>query len=177
MTVSCLCYQGLSEWHFGKLPLCQAAIAESISLARELKDQHALAQALWFAGFVGQFEQNPAEVERAASELIEISTRQSFAAWLSRGESFFTAGLLALPVPRLKVSPGSRKDYKTIELTTSVLDMPYSLALKAESLHFAGHPSAALETISEAETFVERYQQRWWSAETAPSFRSIPRRY
>jgi hypothetical protein len=43
--------------------------------------------------------------------------------------------------------------------------MPYLLALKAESLHFAGHPSAALEAISEAETFVERYQQRWWSAE------------
>jgi tetratricopeptide (TPR) repeat protein len=162
--VSCLCYQGLSEWHFGKLPLCQAAIAEAISLARELEDQHALAQALWFAGFVGQFEQNPAKVERAASELIEISTRQSFAAWLSRGAVLHGWALSAsgTPVEGLSWVEEGLQDYRA---TTSVLDMPYLLALKAESLHFAGHPSAALETISEAEIFVERYQQRWWSAE------------
>ncbi len=162
--VSCLCYQGLSEWHFGRLPLCQAAIAEAISLARELKDQHALAQALWFAGFVGQFEQNPAEVERTASELIEISTHQSFAAWLSRGVVLRGWALSASgsPVEGLSWVEEGLQDYRA---TTSVLDMPYLLALKAESLHFAGHPSAALEAICEAETFAERYQQRWWSAE------------
>jgi serine/threonine protein kinase/predicted ATPase len=162
--VSCLCYQGLSEWHFGKLALCRAAMAEAISLARELNDQHALAQALWFAGFVGQFEQSPAEVESAASELIEISTRQSFAAWLSRGAVLHGWALSAsgTPVEGLSWVEEGLQDYRA---TTSVLDMPYLLALKAESLHFAGHPSAALEAISEAETFVERYQQRWWSAE------------
>jgi predicted ATPase len=162
--VSCLCYQGLSEWHFGKLSLCQAAISEAISLARQLNDQHALAQALWFAGFVGQFEQNPDEVERAASELIEISTRQSFAAWLSRGAVLHGWALSASGslVEGLSWVEEGLEDYR---VTTSVLDMPYLLALKAESLQFAGHLSAALAAISEAETFVEKYQQRWWSAE------------
>ena len=38
---------------------------------------YAMGQALWFAGFFGHFEHNRAEVERLASDLIELSTRQT----------------------------------------------------------------------------------------------------
>ena len=37
---------------------------------------------------LGHFERNPAEVERLASDLIELSTRQNFAFWLAGGEVF-----------------------------------------------------------------------------------------
>ena len=47
---------------------------------------HALAVALWNAAFLAHYERNPAEVERLASELIELSTRQNFAYWLAGGE-------------------------------------------------------------------------------------------
>ena len=57
-------------------------MAEAISLAKELNDMHALAVALWLAACLAHFERNPAEVERLASELIELSTRQNFAFWL-----------------------------------------------------------------------------------------------
>ena len=40
---------------------------------------HALAVALWNAGILAHYERNPAEVERLASDLIELSTRQNFA--------------------------------------------------------------------------------------------------
>jgi hypothetical protein len=36
--------------------------------------------------FFTPYERNPAEVERCASDLIELSTRQSFAFWLAGGE-------------------------------------------------------------------------------------------
>ena len=62
--------------------------AEAISLAKELNDMYALGQALWFAGFLGHFERNPAEVERVASDLIELSTRHQFASWLAPGKVF-----------------------------------------------------------------------------------------
>jgi hypothetical protein len=39
------------------------------------------------------------------------------------------------------------------------------LALKAEALHLAGRASEALEATSDAEALVERYEQRWCSAE------------
>jgi hypothetical protein len=76
--VICLGYAALSAWHFGEITFCRATMAESISLAKELNDMHALAVALLFAGYFGHFERNPAEVERCASELIELSTRQNF---------------------------------------------------------------------------------------------------
>ena len=61
-------------------------MAEAISLAKELNDMHALAMTLCHAGFLAHFEGNPAEVERLASDLIELSTRQNFAFWLAGGE-------------------------------------------------------------------------------------------
>ena len=43
--------------------------------------------------------------------------------------------------------------------------VPYSLALKAEALHLADRTSEALEAIREAEALVEKFEERWWSAE------------
>jgi predicted ATPase len=49
--------------------------------------------------------------------------------------------------------------------TGSVLVVPYFLALKAESLHFADRVSEALKAIIEAETSAEEREERYWSAE------------
>ena len=83
--VCCLCYEALSEWHFGEIASCQATMAEAISLAKELNDMHGLAIALCFAALLGYCKRNPAEVERLASDLIELSTRHNFAHWLAAG--------------------------------------------------------------------------------------------
>ena len=45
--VVCLCYEALSEWHFGEIASCHATMAEAISLAKELNDMHGLAVALY----------------------------------------------------------------------------------------------------------------------------------
>ena len=58
---------------------CHAAIAEAISLAKELNDLHGLGVALHYAAVIGYHEGNPAQVERLTSELIDLSTRESFA--------------------------------------------------------------------------------------------------
>ena len=49
--------------------------------------------------------------------------------------------------------------------TGSMLCVPYLLAQKAEALHLADRTSEALETISEAEALVERFEERRWCAE------------
>ena len=48
--VICLTYAAISAWHFGEITFCRATLAESISLAKELNDMHALAAALYLAG-------------------------------------------------------------------------------------------------------------------------------
>ena len=103
----CRCYEGLCEWHIGEIASCHAAIAEAISLARELNDMHALAVALYWSGWLAHVEGFPSEVERWASDLIELSTRQNFAIWLAGGE-VFAAGREALPGIRSRVSRGLR---------------------------------------------------------------------
>jgi hypothetical protein len=78
--VICLCYAALCEWHLGETASCQSAMAGAISLANELRDAYALAEALFFAATLGHFERNnAAEVERLASDLIEVCTRHHFA--------------------------------------------------------------------------------------------------
>jgi hypothetical protein len=51
------------------------------------------------------------------------------------------------------------------KLTGAIIGLPFDLALKAEALHLADRTSEALEAIKEAEAFVERSEERWWSAE------------
>jgi serine/threonine protein kinase/predicted ATPase len=162
--VTCLCYEALLQWHFGEIPSCQATMAEAISLARELNDTQAVAIALYFGTFLAQFERIPAQVERCASDLIELSTRQNFPLWLSGGEVF--RGWAR------SVSGDTAEGISWIEegiehwrAAGSMWTVPYYLALKAEALYLADRTSEALEAISEAEAVVERSEDRHWCAE------------
>jgi predicted ATPase len=49
--------------------------------------------------------------------------------------------------------------------TGATIAVPYYLTLKAEALYLAQRPSKALETMSQAETLVERREERCWCAE------------
>ena len=94
--VVCLSFEALCEWHFGETAACQVAMAQAVSLAKELNDAYAAAVALFHAAFASHFDGDVAEVERLASDLIELSTRQHFAQWRAGG-GFSAAGLEAPP--------------------------------------------------------------------------------
>jgi hypothetical protein len=161
--IICLIVEALSDWHLREIASCEATMAQAISLAKELNDMYGLAQALFFAGFIAQFAGHPGEVERLASDLTQLSTRQNFAFWLAGGEvlrgwarsaSGDTAGGIAWIEHGIADWVGSG----------ATLLMPYYLALKAEVLHLADRNSEALASISEAEALAVS-GERWWSAE------------
>ena len=83
--VTCLCFKAACDRHVGDLISCHLTIEEAISSAKELKDALALAHALYRAALLGYFERDPAEVERRASDLIELSARHNFSYWLTQG--------------------------------------------------------------------------------------------
>ena len=162
--VACLVWIALSEWHSGEIASCQTTMAEAIGLARKLNDMASLGLALYWSGLLAHFDGNPAEVERLASDLIELSTYQTFASWLPggvvlRGWARSASGKLAEGI--LCIEDGIR-DYQA---TGAVLRLPYFLALKAEALHLANRSSEALEAIKVAEALAERSEGRWWCAE------------
>ena len=162
--VICLGYAAMSAWHFGEITFCRATMAESISLAKELNDMHALAVALYLAGYLGHFERNPAEVERCASDLIELSTRQNFPLWRAGGEVFrgWARSASGSTAEGLSWIEDGIEHWRA---AGSMWTVPYYLALKAEALLLAGRTSEALEAIREAEALVEKSEERWWCAE------------
>ena len=110
---------------------------------------------------LGNCERNPAEVERLASELIELSTRHNFALWLAvgalwRGWARSAAGDAAEGISWIEQG---LIDFRPIN------ERPAFLARKAEALHLADRTSEALEAINEAEAFAQRFESHYWSAE------------
>ena len=76
-------------------------MAEAIALAKELNDMHGIAESLFFGACLGHYERNAAEVERLASDLIELSTRQNFAQAINKLQKSSWDNTLRLPSVRL----------------------------------------------------------------------------
>ena len=125
---------------------------------------HALGVALWNAGILAHYERNPAEVEGFASDLIELSTRQSFAFLLAAGEVVrgWARSASGDNAEGLAWIEDGIDDYRA---TGAMLHVPYYLAIKAEVLYLAHRTSEALEAISEAEALVNKSEDRHWCAE------------
>jgi serine/threonine protein kinase len=159
----CLSFEALCAWHFGEIAACKVAMAQAVSFAKNLNDAYASAVALFHAAFAAQFDGDVAEVERLASDLVELSTRQHFAQWRAGGRVF---GGWA------RSASGGPEGLAWIEEAIgewsglgSMLVVPYWLGLKAEALHFADRLPEALESIREAEALAKASGERWWLAE------------
>jgi hypothetical protein len=157
--VVCLCYEALCQWHMGEIASCHPTMEEAISLAKELNEGNSLAVALHFADFLGRYERNPAEVERLASDLIELSTAQNFAFWLACGmiSQGWARSALGDAVQGIAWIDDGIRDYRA---TGSIMGVPHWLVLKAEALHFANRPTEALAAIAEAELVAQRTEER-----------------
>jgi serine/threonine protein kinase len=164
VSCSCIGFEALCEWHLGEVISSQAAMAEAIALAKASKDTYALAEALTLAAILGYLRRDPAEVERLASESIELSARHHFAALLDVGEGFrgwarSLSGNTAEGLNRIDCGIAN------LRAMGWILCLPQYLAIKAEALHLADRTSEALAAIQEAEAAVESSEERWCSAE------------
>jgi serine/threonine protein kinase/predicted ATPase len=162
--VVCLCYEALSGWHFGEIASCQGSIAAAISLANELNDPNALALALHFSAYTAHYNRNAAEVERSASDLIELSMRHHFALWLATGAIFrgWARSVSGSTTEGISWVEEGIQDFRATGVTLAI---PYWLALKAEALHLAERGAEALEAIKQAVTLAERSEEREWFPE------------
>jgi predicted ATPase len=125
---------------------------------------HGLAEALAFAGILGSSKRDAAEVDRVASDMIELSTRHHFAQWLTAGQ-IYRAWARSVAGDTAEGISWIENGIENWRATGTTLALAFLLALKAEALHLADRTSEALLAISEAETFAERSQERWWCAE------------
>jgi Protein kinase domain/NACHT domain len=162
--VSCLCHGAMSEWFLGEVASCQANMDEAISIAKELNDMNGLAIALFWAAALATAQRNSAEVDRLASDLIELSTRHNFVYWLAIGAIYrgWARSASGDPVEGIQWIEQGIRDCRA---TGAMLHLPQFLALKAEAFYLANRTSEALEAINEAEVVAERFEQRWYLSE------------
>jgi serine/threonine protein kinase len=162
--VACLYNEALAEWHLGETASCHANMAEAISLAKQSNDTHGLVAALSFAAFLAYCDYVPAEVERLASEVIETSAHHNFALWVARAKVL--RGWARSASGNIEEGVSWIKDgIEEVKALGTSLMVPYMLALKAEALHLTDRTLEALEMIKEAESLIERSEERWLSAE------------
>jgi predicted ATPase len=162
--VVCLCYKALFEWHFGEIASSQATMAEAISLTKDLNDMHSLAEALAFAGILGSLKHDALEVDRVASDLIELSARYHFAQWLTAGEAFrgWARSYSGNAAEGLSLIEDAMTNWRA---ACPMFAVPFYLMLKAQALHLADRTSEALAAIEDAEAVIERSGERAWCAE------------
>ena len=162
--VNCLTFEAMCDWHFGEIASCHALMDEAISTAKELEDRNALVLALNYAAALAVLERDPLEVDRLASGMIELSTRNNFVYWLAlgviyRGWARSVSGNIAEGIP------GIEQGIKDLRATGQVVGLPFYLARKAEALCLADRNCEALETINEAIAIAERFEHGYCSAE------------
>ena len=162
--VGCLCHAALSEWHLGEIASYKANMEEAISLAKELNDMNALGLALEWAAMLGNCERNPAEVERLASELIELSTRHNFSYRLAQG-TVYRGWARSVSGDAAEGISWIEQGIRDLRATGAMLTLPIHLAQKAEALYLADRTSEALEAINEAIPMAERFELGYFRAE------------
>jgi predicted ATPase len=128
------------------------------------KDTHAIAEALFFAAILAQYQCNPVEVERLASELMQLSARHNFAFWLAGGDILRGWARSAFGDTAQGVS-WIERGIRAYRATGSTLGVPFGLVLKAEALHRADRIPEALNAIEEADALVESFGERSSCAE------------
>ncbi len=157
--VGCLCFGAISGWNLGDIAASRAMMTEAISLAKQLNDKNALALALTWAAALATSEHNLAEVDRLASELIELSTGHNFSYWLSIGTIYRGWARSASGDPGEGI-PWIEQGLRYLRATGSGLALAGNLGLKAGALYLADRPSEALEAINEQRALAERFEQR-----------------
>jgi serine/threonine protein kinase/predicted ATPase len=162
--VSCLFHKALSEWHLGEIDSCHQTMEEAISLAKELKDMGALANAIFNSGVLAHFERDVSQADRSTSDVIELSTRHNLPFWLTIGSILcgWVRSVSGETVEGISWIEQGIKDYRA---PGSTLGLPFFLSLKAEALFTANRTSEALKAVEEAEAVAQKCGVRCWSAE------------
>jgi predicted ATPase len=162
--IACLCTEAETKWHFGEIASSRETLSKAKSLAKKLNDVHGLVQALSIGAFIAYCEREPSEVQKIASEMLELSTRHNFA--------FFRSGAAILRGWAQSASGDTARGVLSVErgidawrANGAIIDLSFWLALKAESLHLAGLNLQALEALKEAEELTKRSEERYWCAE------------
>jgi predicted ATPase len=162
--VSAFVMLSLALWHHGYPDQSARAADRALALSRQLGHAHTLAHALHFAGRATVFARDVATAYAYTNECVALATEHGFAHWAALGRVLQGWA----DAQRGKATTGIvfiRDGLAAYEATGARSGTPFSLALLAEALAFAGKVEDALAALDDAMTRAAVSGERGWDAE------------
>jgi predicted ATPase len=162
--VACCIYAAATLWALGYPEQALARVHEALALAHELAHPFSLAFARCFAAFVAQFRRDVSAVHAHAEATVALATEQGFPQWAVQG-TILRRWALALPGQGEEEIAQVRQGIAAYRATGAAVFVPYFYTWLADVAAQVGRAEDALQTLAEAHTLVEQYEERWWEAE------------
>jgi DNA-binding winged helix-turn-helix (wHTH) protein/predicted ATPase len=162
--ISCLARMSHSLWFLGYPDQALAKSQEALSLSQELALLHSSAFALNFAAGLHLFCREGQIAQQCAEEARRLSTEYEFPIWATMGQILGGSAL----VHQGMVEKGIHQIQDGMAAWRAIgaqISVPYFLSLLAEAYGKSGYPEKGLRVLTEALTFTNNTEERWWEAE------------
>lgn len=162
--VACLSYSAFCLWLLGFPDQAHARAQKALALAHELKHPFSVAFAQCCFAFVSQFRRDVPNVREQAEAAVALATEHRFTAWAAlatcfRGWAFAMEG---------------KSDKGLVDLQQGIAGMkamgagiwlPFRCTMLAEVFDLLGNTKESLQSLAEAQTLIDRTDERWWESE------------
>jgi class 3 adenylate cyclase/tetratricopeptide (TPR) repeat protein len=161
--VCCFCFQALALWTLGYPDQALRSVCDAISLAEKVSHPLSLALALTFASIVHQMRREREAVEERADACIRLSIDQGFTFFLALGKIMRGWALAQRgEADGVRVMHEGLSAYRA---TGADSFRPYHLALIVEGHKTLAHADKALDTVSDAFSWMEHADERLYEPE------------
>jgi predicted ATPase len=163
--VGCRVYTAVTLWILGYPEQALAPLHEAVVLAQALAHPYSLAFAWISAAFLHQFRRDVPAAHEQAAAVIALSTEQGFPYIWAAQAAVFRGWALVMQGQGEEGLAQVRQGIAAWQATGATLRVPYFCTVLAEVADHLGHTEDSLQILTEAQTLVEQYEERWWEAE------------
>jgi predicted ATPase len=164
--VFCRIYAAASLWLLGYPEQALGHLHDALALAHALSHPYSLALARCWAAFVSQVRRDVPAVHDQAEAAVALATEQGFPIWVAWGTSF-RGWVQALQGQGEAGLAQVRQGVAAYRATGAALFVPYWCTMLVDVCAHLGHTEDGLQALAEAQTLVERHEERCWEAEVS----------
>jgi predicted ATPase len=162
--IACRICAAMTLWLLGYPEQALARLHEALTLAHALGHPFSLAYARCWATSVYQWCRDVPAVQEQAEAAVALATAQSFPQWTAHG-TILRGWALALQGQGEAGMAQVRQGLTARRATGGALNMSYLCTVLVEVCDHLRHTADGLQALAEADTLMERQEERWWEAE------------
>jgi class 3 adenylate cyclase/predicted ATPase len=162
--VACLSYSALCLWLLGFSDQAHTRSQDAVALAHQLEHPFSVAFARCCFAFVSQFRRNVPNVREQAEIAVTLATEHKFAAWAALATSFHGWALAMEGKSEIGVAE-LQQGIAAMRAMGAGIWLPFRCTMLAEVFDLLGNAKEGLQCLAEAQTLLDKTEERWWEAE------------